>query len=208
MDKIKNILGLTLLGVVIVFASASATISNPPTVATVDTSTLVPYTGATSDVNLGSNGLTLADLTISGYTGLLKATAGVVSTSTAGVDYLTPGTNYKTIQWSASYASSTSQFDDVMFTFKNAATIDNVYVTSRDAANTVNWNLVYSTDPTTATSTAFKLFSSTQTTTSTPTSARNLTTFASSTPSAGMTLRMYSANASSTLTTWTIYYHE
>lgn len=184
MDKIKNILGLTLLGAVIVFASANATISNPPQTATIDTSTFMLKASNLSD--LASTTIARANL---------------------GVD-LTKSNNYKTIQWSASYATSTSVFDDPMFTFKNNVTIDNVYVSSRDAANTVSWNLLYSTDPTTATSTAFKLFSSTQTTTSTPTSARNLTTFASSTPSAGMTLRMYSEAASSSLTTWTIYYRE
>lgn len=194
MDKIKNILGLTLLGAIVVFASANATISNPPQTATIDTSTFMLKASNLSDL-------------ISSSTARLNL--GLTDTATiASSTFLTKATNYKTIQWSASYATSTSQFDDPIFTFKNNVTIDNVYVSSRDAANTVSWNLVYSTDPTTATSSAFKLFSSTQVTTSTPTSARNLTTFASSTPSAGMTLRLYSAVASSTLTTWTIYYHE
>ena len=54
----------------------------------------VPYTGATQDVDLGSYGLTVNDLTIGSLSGVLKASSGVVSGG-ATQDDLPDGTIYK-----------------------------------------------------------------------------------------------------------------
>lgn len=141
--------------------------------------------------------------------GRITAGAGLYWSSNT----LTATTTYKSVAIPAQYTTSTSQWDDPVFTFKKASTIDNVYVAGRDGTGTVSFQLVYGADPTLATSTAgiYKLFSTTQTVTSTPSTAREYPTFAafaSSTPAAGDTLRIYAANASSSGVVWTVWYHE
>jgi len=53
----------------------------------------IPYTGATQDVDLGSHGLTVNDLTIGSLSGVLKASSGVVS-GEATTDDLPEGSSH------------------------------------------------------------------------------------------------------------------
>jgi len=156
---------------------------------------------------LTNNGSSTIDTLGTITTGVWNGTVidlGYISTSSL----VAKATNYKPIPWSASYTSSTQEFDDIIFTFKNAATIDNIYVSSRDTANSVTYNFYYAANPSASTSTSNKVLATNQTVTSTPAVATNLTSFASSTPAAGDVLRLWSSNASSSLTSWTIWYHE
>lgn len=179
-------------------------------------------TGLTASTGRTSLGLT-DTATLASSTILFKADnlSGLASTSTARTNlgltdtattasstFLTKATNLKSIQWTEADSTSTLSWDTPIFTFNATSTIDKIYVSSRDSSNTLNWNFLYSTDPTTASSSAFKLFASTQTTTSTPTTATALTSFASSTVSNGQTLRIWTGVASTTATNFTIWYHE
>lgn len=154
--------------------------------------------------NIGSSTITTLGTVTTGVWNGTVIDLGYISSSTL----VTKATNYKSIQWSASYTSSTQTFDDLIFTFKNASVIDNIYVTSRDTANTVTYNFFYASNPSASTSTSYKVLASDQTVTSTPSVATNLTSFGSSTPAAGDSIRLYSKNASSSLTQWTIWFHE
>ena len=169
-------------------------------------STTFTNTGVTSTV-AGTN----ITQSVNGGTVTINTTTTPSFTTVNGINpstFLTNVTNPKVIQWSASYSTSTQTFTEPIFTFQTTSTIQKIYVASRDSANTLDWNLMYSTDLTAATSTMFKVLSATRTTTSTPTSAKLITSFASSTPGLGQTLTLWSEKASSTITSFTIWYTE
>lgn len=78
-DKIKNITGLILLGILTFVISTNASVSNPPV-----TSNLVPYTGATGNVNLGTNSITAANIFASStWLKVANNLSDLVSTSSA-----------------------------------------------------------------------------------------------------------------------------
>lgn len=144
-----------------------------------DLSTLVPYSGATQNVDLGTNTITSNGATLSRV-------------------------NHP-FQWTIEYASTSENSN--IFIFNATSTINKIVAVNKTAGDTITFNLGYSSSRATATGSLNKLFSSNQTVTST-TTPTVLTINASSTPNTGDSLIFFTSAASSTEFTLTGYYSE
>lgn len=205
--KLGAILGLALL---LIATQSSARISNPPATQTIDTSTFALKTSNLSDLASSTAarlnlGLGLTDSPF--FAGVTTTNALFTNATTTKLNGYTPSRLAKrTIQWSASFATSTSSYYDPIFVFDSTSTILKVYENSTSTGNTLTYNLYYGSSNLPKAGMT-KVFSSDRTIG--PLAApQQTTTFAASTPCAGCALFIDQTNASSTLTTITIYYEE
>jgi len=129
---------------------------------------------------------------------------------------VTPATNIKSKQWLGYYGTSTTIWDDPFSAMYTTSTIEKVIIGVKNGS--VTGNIYYSTSQTSATSSAFKLFSTDQTWNSTTTghcyttgatsTACSGSINASSTPGIHNWLRFVAYNASTTALTSEIFYKE
>ena len=185
--------------------SVTIAVTSTPSFTTVNGITLTSTAGMASSTWLKvANNLSDLNSTTTAGTNLGLGSAAYQASST----FLTKATNFKSIQWTEADATSTNVYDTPMFTFQTTSTIQKIYVSGRDATGTIDWNLYYATDPTATQGNSFKVLAANRTTTSTPGSAQLITSFASSTPGLGQTMRIATLNASTTAINLTIWYTE
>ena len=165
-------------------------------------------TGTPTITNTGVQSVTAgSNITVTSATG----TPTFAVTSTPSFTSITYGDSIGQLygvkplcHWAASFASSTSSWNDDMCIIDSTSTITAVWVKQQSNGDTVKWNLYYGSNmPATTSTGAFPVFSSDQTTISTTTASLSVT--ASSTPNKGNFIRLYSYNASSTLFTISIW---
>lgn len=180
---------------------SQARIANPPASSSGSapaTTTINGYQGATFTL-LGTSNQINVSSTNGSSTWSFATTSISQWVNTVGYVTSTQKTAYFVIE------NPTATEDDAFMVFDSAATITKVYAVNKTNGDTATFNLVFANSRSQSTSTAQRVFSSYQavTATSTPTS---LTSFASSTVTAGQVMRFVTSAASSTQFLVTVHY--